>query len=83
MLRVLVSSAKDLPNVETFGKSDPYTIVIFQGKNYRIHYKSKTKCLIQALKNIRKCHVEGFDCRSKEENWSYQRRVKPGLEPGK
>jgi len=31
MLRVLVSSAKDLPNVETFGKSDPYTIVIFQG----------------------------------------------------
>ena len=31
MLRVAVSSAVNLPNVETIGKSDPYVVLTFQG----------------------------------------------------
>lgn len=31
MLRVAVSSAVNLPNVETIGKSDPYVLLTFQG----------------------------------------------------
>ena len=31
MLRVAVSSAVNLPNVETIGKSDPYVVLNFQG----------------------------------------------------
>lgn len=30
MLRVAVSSAVNLPNVETIGKSDPYVVLNFQ-----------------------------------------------------
>lgn len=37
-LEVFVANATDVPNVETVGKSDPYTIVEFQGvfTNYNI-----------------------------------------------
>lgn len=31
MLRLAVSSAVNLPNVETIGKSDPYVVLTFQG----------------------------------------------------
>ena len=32
MLRVIVCSATNIPNLEKFGKSDPYCLVLFQGK---------------------------------------------------
>lgn len=38
MLRVAVSSAVNLPNVETIGKSDPYVLLTFQGSVYFINF---------------------------------------------
>jgi len=31
-LKVLVISATNVPNLETFGESDPYTTITYQGK---------------------------------------------------
>ena len=33
MLKVTVQRASDLPDVDTFGKSDPYVKVSFQGRS--------------------------------------------------
>lgn len=33
MLKVTVQQATSLPDVDSFGKSDPYAKVIFQGKS--------------------------------------------------
>ena len=55
MLRVVVSSATDLPNVESFGKSDPYCLIIFQGRSrtllakgevYYEHSRLAGRCLV-------------------------------------
>ena len=42
-LEVFVVSAKNVPNVEKFGKSDPYTQVIFQGRIIGILNVSDTR----------------------------------------
>ena len=43
MLRVAVSSAVNLPNVETIGKSDPYVVLTFQGL-YLVYFISFVEC---------------------------------------
>lgn len=36
MLKVTVQQATSLPDVDSFGKSDPYAKVIFQGKSVQL-----------------------------------------------
>lgn len=53
MLRVAVSSAVNLPNVETIGKSDPYVVLTFQGL-FLVYFINFMQCFEAFL-----CHGDG------------------------
>ena len=86
MLRVVVSSATELPNVEQFGKSDPYALISFQGKLAFVFWFG---CSYENIVSLPSAHLwyctksSNFLCRrNEEENRSDQRWTQSRLERG-